>query len=178
MKRRHTLFGALASLLVLAGTAQAQFAPTGTTSVSVAVAAEAALSVTSTTSLTNTGTIFNDYTGSTAFTYKIRTGSSTTYNIGLQVTQDFNPAGGPSIATPPTSGDALTYQNTVSTPGTGVSGTQTASTANKTGVATFGAGANSAKAGNSGSVAWNLTDDPQYSAGSYSATITFTISAT
>jgi hypothetical protein len=45
-------------------------------------------------------------------------------------------------------------------------------------VATFGAGASSAVAGNSGSVAWTLTNDPLYHTGAYSATVTFTISAT
>ena len=47
-----------------------------------------------------------------------------------------------------------------------------------TSVATFGAAASSAKAGNTGSVAWSLTDDPVYATGAYAATVTFTISAT
>jgi hypothetical protein len=45
-------------------------------------------------------------------------------------------------------------------------------------VGTFGAAAHSAVAGNSGSVAWTLTDDPAYGTGTYAATVTFTISAT
>jgi hypothetical protein len=45
-------------------------------------------------------------------------------------------------------------------------------------VATFGAGASSAIAGNTGSVAWSLVNDPKYAQGSYSVTATFTISAT
>jgi hypothetical protein len=44
-------------------------------------------------------------------------------------------------------------------------------------VVTFGADAKSAMAGNSGSVDWTLTNDPQYSTGTFTATVTFTISA-
>jgi hypothetical protein len=94
------------------------------------------------------------------------------------VTTDFSPSGGPSVANPPTAGDALTYSCTVSTPGTPCSGTQTASTTSSTPVASFGANARSDRAGNSGSVAWTLTNDPLYETGSYSAVVTFTVSAT
>jgi hypothetical protein len=45
-------------------------------------------------------------------------------------------------------------------------------------VATFGAAANSTSAGNSASTAWSLTDDPVYATGTYTATATYTISAT
>src|ERR1017187_8698273 len=84
--------------------AQAQFAGTGTTSVSVTVGAEASLQVnTATTTLTNVGTIFAQYTGSTSLTYKMRsTKVGGTGTITLKVTTDFGPAGGPSVLTPPT----------------------------------------------------------------------------
>jgi hypothetical protein len=165
--------------LFLAPAAQAQFAGTGTTTVSVTVAAEAAIQVnTATTTLTNVGTIFNNYTGSTSLTYKMRTtkvgGSGT---ITLQVTSDFSPANGPSVGTPPTAGDALAYTCTVSAPGTACAGSVTSSTSAATSVATFGANAHSAFIGNSASVAWTLSDDPLYETGAYSATVTFTISA-
>ena len=106
--------------ILLTISAQAQFAGTGTTTVSVTVGAEASLQVnTATTTLTNVGTIFNAYTGSTSLTYKMRTtkvgGSGT---ITLQVTSDFSPANGPSVATPPTAGDALSYTCTAAAPGT------------------------------------------------------------
>ena len=94
------------------------------------------------------------------------------------MTTDFSPAGGPSVASPPTAGDTLTYTCTVSAPGSACSGSQTASTTVATPVATFGADAHSAAAGNSASVDWTLTNDPVYKAGTYSATVTFTISAT
>jgi hypothetical protein len=45
-------------------------------------------------------------------------------------------------------------------------------------VSTFGAGASSSNAGNSASTVWSLTNDPVYHTGAYSATVTYTISAT
>jgi hypothetical protein len=158
----------------------AQFAATGTTTVSVTISAEAALQVTtSTTTLAATGTTFSAYTGTTSLLYKIRTTQSTgTGTITLKVTSDFSPANGPSVATPPSAGDALTYTCTVAAPGTGCSGSQTSSTTASTSVATFGAGASSANAGTAASTAWSLTNDPTYKPGSYSSTVTYTISAT
>ena len=147
---------------------------------SVVVPVEAAISIDSaTTNLATTGTNFaNPFTGTTAFHYKIRTGKAAgTGSITLKVTGDFDCTGGPCIATPPTSGDALTYTCTVSAPGSACGTAQTASTSVSTSVATFGADAKSTSAGNTGSVGWSLTNDPQYSTGTYTATVTFTISA-
>jgi len=177
MSKKLAMLVISATLLTLS--AHAQFNTTGTTTVSVTVAAEASIEVnTATTTLANVGTIFNAYTGTTNFTYKVRTtktgGSGT---ITLEVTSDFSPANGPSVATPPTAGDALTYTCTVSAPGTGCTGSLTSSTSAATSVATFGANAHSANAGNTGSVAWSLSDDPTYQTGAYSATVTYTISA-
>src|SRR5229473_1227533 len=94
----------LAALLIVCPAVQAQFAGTGTTTVSVTVGAEASLQVTTaTTTLAATGSIFNNYTGTSNLTYKIRTTASTgTGSITAKVTTDFSPAGGPSVATPPT----------------------------------------------------------------------------
>jgi hypothetical protein len=44
-------------------------------------------------------------------------------------------------------------------------------------VGTFGANVSSAKTGNSGSVSWDLTNDPAYKAGTYTAVVTYTIHA-
>lgn len=178
MKRQHLII--VAAILAATPASYAQFAATGTTTLSVTVGAEAALQVTtSTTTLAAIGTIFNPYTGTTNLTYKIRTTQSTgTGSITLKVTSDFSPANGPSVATPPSAGDALTYTCTAAAPATACSGSQTASTTASTSVATFGAGASSANAGNSSSTAWSLTNDPVYHTGSYSATVTYTISAT
>ena len=112
-------------LMLTAGLAHAQLGTTtGTTTVSVAVAAEAALSVTTGTStLTSSGTNFSKYTGTTNLVYFIRTTpTSGSGSIVLQVTSDFAPTGGPSVASPPTAGDALTYNCTASSPGTACSG--------------------------------------------------------
>ena len=104
---------------------------------------------------------FNNYTGVTNLTYKIRSTSSTgTGSITAKVTTDFSPAGGPSVATPPSGGDALNYTCTVSAPGTACTGTVTASTTAATSVSTFGAGAHSAVGGNTASASWTLTNDP------------------
>jgi len=176
MTRTYNILGVA---LLMAVSAFAQFAGSGTTTLSVTPTAEAAIQInTSSTSLTSAGTTFNNYTGQTNLTYKIRTTqSSGTGSITLKVTADFSPSGGPSVATPPTAGDALTYTCSVTSPGTACSGSQTASTSSATSVATFGAGASSTAAGNTGSVSWTLTNDPVYKTGSYSATVTFTISA-
>jgi hypothetical protein len=168
------------ALLLAASSALAQLgSTTGTTTMSVSVVAEAALTVnTSTTTLSSTGTNFSSYTGTTALTYFIRTTPSTgSGSIVLKVTTDFAPTGGPSVGTPPTGTDALKYTCTVSSPGTACTGSQTSSTSATTSVGTFGAGSNSTFAGNSASVAWTLTNDPLYKVGTYTATVTFTISA-
>ena len=157
----------------------AQFGPTGTTSLDLSVASEAAIRVdNAATSLTSAGT-FIDYIGTTNFTYKIRTtklgGSG---SVTLQITTDFAPLGGPSVAAPPDPADTLAYTCTVSAPGTACAGSLTSSTTAATGVVTFGANARSVAAGTGGnSVDWTLTNDPLYETGAYSATATFTISA-
>lgn len=177
MTQKTVLIAAAFGLLAMTGLAAAQ---TGTTSLSVVVGPEAALTVnTVTTNLTTASTTFgNPYTGTTSLTYQIRTSKTTgSGTLTLKVTADFAGAGGPSVASPPTTGDALTYTCTVSAPGTGCTGSQTASTTASTGFGTWGAAASSTKAGNAASVAWSLTDDPVYAAGTYTATTTFTIAA-
>lgn len=167
-------------LLSFANAAQAQFATNGNGSVAVSVAAEAAIHIdTASVTLTSSGTNFADYTGNTAFTYKIRTGATAgTAGITLQVTSDFTGTGGPSVANSGTTGDTLSYTCTVSAPANSCSGSQISSTTAATPVSTFGANARSAKAGNSGSVSWTLINDPAYAVGTYTAVVTYTISAT
>ena len=165
-------------LLALTGLAQAQ---TGTTTLSVAVGPEAALTVTTgTTTLATASTNFGTpFTGTTSLLYFIRTTKTGgTGTLTLKITSDFAGTGGPSVTTPPSTGDALTYACTVSTPGTACTGSQTASTSAATPLGTWGAAANSIKAGNAASVAWSLTDDPVYATGTYTATATFTIAST
>jgi hypothetical protein len=176
--KRHAI-ATLGALLIMAGTARAQ--ATGTTTVTVAVAAEASLTInTATSTLSTSGTTFsNPFTGTTSLTYKIRTTKGTgAGSITLKVTSDFPGPGGPSVLTPPTAGDALTYNCTLVGLGTACTGPITSSTSTATNVGTFGADAKSTAAGNAGTINWSLTNDPMYSTGSYSATVTFTISAT
>lgn len=151
----------------------------GATSVSVNIAPEAAIRIDSaTTALSTTGNVFaNPFAGSTGFTYKVRTTPGGNANIQLQVTSDFSPTGGPSVTSPLSPEDKLTYTCSVAQPATGCSGTQVAGTAT-TSVATFGGNAHSGANGNTGTLNWVLANDPQYATGSYSATITITISAT
>jgi hypothetical protein len=175
MSNKMRILALACVLLPVSGMAFAQ-----TTTLSVAIGPEASLTVNTSTSTFTTAdsTFSSDYIATTNLTYKIRTTKTTgTGTIQLKVTTDFG-AGGPSVATPPSSGDTLAYVSTVSAPGTAASGSQTASTTALTPIGTFGGGASSLKAGNSASVAWDLTNDPVYGTGTYTATVTFTISAT
>jgi hypothetical protein len=168
-------------LLLCMGTfAHAQFAGTGTSTLSVVVGPEAALSiVTGTTNLAAAGSTFaNPFTGTTNFNYKVRTTPTTgSGTITVKVTADFGGVNGPSVASPPTAGDALSYTCAVTGVGTACSSATTASTTAATNVVTFAASARSSSAGDSGTVSWSLTNDPRYSVGTYTATVTFTISA-
>lgn len=172
MKKLVTLFALLALALVPAAFAAS------TTSVSVTVGAEGLLTIPASTSLTE-ASAFTAYTGSTAINYMIRT--STAGSVTLEVTSDFTGTGGPSVVTPPTAGDALTYNCTASgtsTP-TACTGPVTASHTAYTSVLTVGANKYSAASpGDAATVAWSLTNDPKYAVGTYTATVTFTISAT
>src|SRR6185312_795197 len=179
----RTLFTG-AVLIAAASQAFGQFAATGTTSLSVAVAAESAISITTpTTSLSEAsgaGLFGSPYTGTTNFSYKVRsTKVGGGGSITVKITADFA-AGGPSVATPPT-GDAMTYGCTATaSSATACTGPVTASTSSATTVATFATDAHSASgvgSSDSGSVTWTLPNDPVYKTGTYTATATFTISA-
>jgi len=152
-----------------------------TTQVTVAVGAEASITITTgTTTLSLSGGPFSSFTGSTAFSYKIRTSESggsgsLTVVFGSDLT-----SGGNTISV-----GNLTYTCTDVAPASGTtlpatcgSSSTTASKSAATGVAGFGTAGHSADAGTSGnSVNWTLVNNPSYKTGSYSATATFTISA-
>jgi hypothetical protein len=172
-----TLPLAALGLLLTASLASAQFGtPSGTTSVSVTVGPQAGLNITnSVTGLTLSG---SNYAGTTNLTYFVRTSASGGGgSISLEVTTDFSPTGGPSVGSPPTTGDSLSYTCTVNSPGTACTGPQTASTTGTTNVATFGTNIHTGASGSTASVNWTLTNDPTYKTGTYNATVTFTISA-
>ncbi len=165
----------VASILLLA--ASFSYAQnSGTSVVSVNVGAEAAIVVTAGGTALTSSTTFGDYKGTTNFTYYIRT--NTGGSITVQFDADFSPTAGPSIASPVTSSDTLTYTCTNAITAAACSSTMTVSALTTTyNVATFGALVQSAKGGNAASVLWDLTNDPAYKYGNYTATATFTISA-
>jgi hypothetical protein len=149
-----------------------------TTIMNVVVSPVATILITTGTTALVAASTSAPYTGTTSFTYIVRTSQTTgSGSIQLKITSDFSPSSGPSVASPPTSGDALTYTCTSSL-GTPCSTTQTASTTANTSVVSFGADTSSSILGSTGSVSWSLSNDPLYKSGTYTATATFTISAT
>ena len=137
--------------------------------------------------LIKAGTVFDSYAGSLSVQYRARTSSSGSGTITVKATTDFPCAlGGPCIAIPPSAGDQLSYTCSGATLGTNCSGSQTVSTVAATNVVTAipasactGGGSPCSTANpNTVIVNFNLTDDPKYKTGPYSAILTFTISAT
>ena len=142
--------------------------------------------ITSPTTLTKTGTVFSTYTsGAVSIQYRARTTQTTgSATITAKVTSDFSPTLGPSVATPPSAGDKLAYTCSGATLGTNCSGSITPSTTAATNVVTIpassctgGGGSCSSADPNTVSVLFTLTNDPKYKTGSYTATVTWTISA-
>src|ERR1035438_1779355 len=140
----------------------------------------AKLSAPASVSLTSGGTQFNPFQGSVPITFRARSTPAGGGTMTLQVTSDFAPAGGPSAAS-----GALTYTCSSANLGTACSGAQTASTTLQTPVLTLpasactgGGGACSAQDPNSLTLNFTVVDDPRYDTGSYSAKVTFIISAT
>jgi len=176
---KKVLFLAFVAFLAVAPCAFA--APTATSNVQVTVASEAALISATDVTLTSTPGNFVDYTGGpNTITYMVRTANNGA--ITMQVKNDFSPVGGPSVATPPTSGDALTYTVSASTPAAGTAtaatGSVTAKVGQDTNVYTFGTNTSSAKTGSTGGVSFMLSNDPLYKVGTYTAVVQWTISAT
>jgi len=171
---------ALTAILLL--TASLSFAQTyggtGTSSITVTIGAEASIYVsTSTTSLSEGATPFANFTGTTNFSYKVRTTKS---GGSGYITVLF---GGP-LTDSAADTIALTNLSYVCTDVAPASGSNcasavTASSSSGTKVADFGADAHSLDAGTTGSsLAWTLVNLPTYVTGtSYLATATFTISA-
>ncbi len=166
-----------AAVLIATATASAQ-SSTGNTALQVAVAAEAALTVnTATTNLTTIGTVFNNYTGTTSFTYKVRTkkvGGSGTVTAAIAL--DFAPAAGgvgPKIAS-----SNLTYTSATTGVGAGNASAVTALVVTATNILTFGTNARSTNTGDAGTVNWILVNNPQFETDTYTTTVVLTISAT
>jgi hypothetical protein len=175
----------VASTVLLAASVCYAQCPTATADLAVTVGAEAAIQEVSSGPLISTGTTFSNYTSTTDLTYWVRTTSGGGGTITVKITTDFSTGGsggGPSVTTPPTPGDLLTYTCTAAAPVTGTANpcgsAQTASTVTDTNVVTFLGSTQSAKAGDDFKTMWTLTNDPSYLAGTYTAVATYTISAT
>ncbi len=128
--------------------------------------------------LSSAGT-FASYIGSLSLSSEIRTTASGSGSITLQATSDFSPTTGPSI-----SSGLLTYVCSAASYGTACSGTISASTSSQTSVASFSSlsctGGGSPCSGsdpNTITLQFIVPDKATYKTGSYTATITFTISA-
>jgi hypothetical protein len=153
---------------------------TATQTLSAQVNAIGKLSVPAASTVTSAGTTFAGYTGSLTVSYKARTTAATgSGSLTVTASADFSPAGGPSIAS-----GQLTYTCSAATLGAACVGTQTASTASQTNIATIGSSACTGGGGSCSTVNPNtvlaslsLSNNPTYKTGTYSATLIFTISA-
>lgn len=147
--------------------APAAFAEDST--VSVVVGPEASfVSHSNTTTMSKGNTTFGAYSGTTNFTYKIRTTTSGGTGAITVLVTAFG-ANGPVVAD-------LAYTCTAASGS--ACGSTAASTETASPVVTFGADAHSADAGDAGTAAWTLADRTAMKTGTYTSTATFTISAT
>jgi hypothetical protein len=166
----------LVPVLILAGGSTG----TGTQGLSATIYPVGSIIAPASAALTTSTTTFRPFTGVLAVRYRARTTPVGGGSITLNVSGDFTPSGGPSVAA-----GALTYTCGAATLGIPCSGSQTVSTTVQTPVLTLpasactgGGGACSGQDPNSVHLRFTLADDPGYATGSYSASITFTISAT
>ncbi len=143
-----------------------------TSNLTVTVGAEASFVSVAAAPLTHSGTNFAAFTGTTNYSYKLRTAATSGVgHISVQVST-FGSTGAPLVADLKYS---CTDGATGATPCTGAANqpdTETATT-----VTTFGTDFHSVDAGNSASVGWTLVDQPSTVTGSYTSVATFTISA-
>jgi hypothetical protein len=180
-KPRPALMFAVIALLLLPLFSQAQNTTTQTLQANV-FPLGGLFTLSAPLALTRTG---SGFTGTMTLSYRARTSQGTGYGtITVKAAADFSPPGGPSIAHPPSTGDKFTYTCSGATLGISCSGMQTLSTTSSTNVVSIGASActgggspcSTAEPGST-NVTFILTDDPQYKTGSYSATLTWMISA-
>jgi hypothetical protein len=171
-------------LLALAASGTAQSTVTQTLSATI-VPLGGLFTITSPLPLTKTSSTFNSFSGTLILSYRARTSQGAGQgSITLKATSDFAPSGGPSIARPPNPADQFTYTCSGATLGIACSGVQQVRTTAATPVVMFGCSACtgggapcSAVDPNTANVTFFLPDDPAYKTGSYSATLTWTISA-
>jgi len=148
----------------------AQSADSGTSTLGVTVGPEATFSsVAGSTTLSAANTKFGGYSGTTNFSYKIRT-SQTSGSGSITVEVTAFGTNGPAVAD-------LSYTCSGASSGTACSSSTPASTSTATSVVSFSSDAHSADSGDSGSASWNLVDRTNTKTGNYTSTATFTISA-
>ena len=168
--KRNLILALAATSLAIAPLAFGADTGAKNSTLGVTVGPEASFTAVDTaTTLTKSDTIFGAYTGTTNFTYKIRTTlSGGTGTITVMVTT-FG-TGGPAVAD-------LSFVNTAPTSGTPVTTSAVASTTVAGAVVGFGADAHSADTGDSGTTVWTLADRTGIQTGHYPSTATFTIAA-
>jgi hypothetical protein len=122
---------------------------------------------------------FSFFTGTVPVWFRVRTSPQGSLAITLQVTSDFAPAGGPSVAA-----GSLTYTCSGGAPFTACTGVQTATRVSQTPVLLIGSGACTGGGSpcstddpNLVQVVFTVADDPGYQTGTYSAQVMFSISA-
>ena len=157
--------------LLLPACAAAQ--STATTSLSVTVASAATISINTPATTLTAGSTWGDYTGTTTGTVRMRTSKTGgSGSVTVEITSAFA-SGGPPVSD-------LTYTCSVAetSEATACSGSVTASDSSGTSVLSMGTDGHTADSGDTFSVDWSLKNLPSYTPGAYSATATFTVSAT
>jgi len=184
--KKTLLLIAIVTVLLSTSVAFGQVTANDTATLSVTVGNEATIVVDSSSKTTtfSTSTAFADYTATTNYHFQVRTSSGSGGGgfIEVAITSDFSPTTGGPSAYAPAAGDSLKITASTASAGTSVvPANQVNATAQN--VVTFGpnvhAGSPGAVSTNgaTGSVSWDLTNDPNYQTGTYKATATFTISA-
>ncbi len=178
----RTLSLALIGGLLASSSLFAAGTSTANATLQVTVASEAVFTTIAlgTTNLNNAsvGNFAGTFQGSTGFNYKVRTGAAAAGTVTLRLT-DFT---GMSAGTLPIANGFLTFTATTATSGvtiaTGDSAFTTAALSAAQTFITFANDTHSASAGDAGSIAWVLADDPSYITGTWTATAQFVISVT
>jgi hypothetical protein len=148
-----------------------------TQTMAAGVAANGKLSVPGSVTLRSSDTRFGTITGSVTVSYWARTTAGGAGSVTVQANADFTPPGGPAIG-------AVSYTCGGATLGAGCSGYQLITTSMQTPVVslpgsacTGGGGVCSTQDPNGVLLTFSAPNKPQYKTGTYSAQITFTISA-
>jgi hypothetical protein len=166
--------------LLLPVVSRAQTSATTTQTLSAQISAIGKVSLPATVSLFSSGSTFSSYTGTLLVGQRVRTTSGGSAAITVVGSAEFTPAGGPTIAS-----GALSYTCGSATLGAACSGAHTMSTSTQTPVlsvggsaCTGGGGACSSADPNTVSLSFTLTNSPAFKTGTFSAQLTFVISAT